>query len=80
MYNQGEPHAIREDDLAKKAEDVLEDVPFDTDLGERLARDAQRVTRGELSREEFHRIHHKAVMEEFGMDERATKPEGFDDE
>lgn len=80
MYKKGEAHEIHEGDLAEKAESVLGDVPFDTELGKRLAEDARRVARGELTREEFHEKHHEAVMREFGRDERNSKPEGFDDE
>ena len=80
MYKKGEAHEIHESDLDAKAESVLEDVPFDTELGKRLAKDARRIAKGELSREEFHEKHHEAVMREFGRDERNSKPEGFDDE
>lgn len=80
MYKKGEAHEIHEGDLAEKAESVLSDVPFDTELGKRLAVDARRVARGEMTREEFHEKHHEAMMREFGRDERNSKPEGFDDE
>lgn len=80
MYKKGEPHEIRESDLETKAESILGDVPYDTELGKRLAIDARRMSNGELTREEFHEKHHEAVMREFGQDERNSKPEGFDDE
>ncbi|WP_425504413.1 4Fe-4S ferredoxin N-terminal domain-containing protein [Salinilacihabitans rarus] len=69
-----------EDDVEERAEAILGDVPFDTELGKRLAKDARRVANGELSREKFHEKHHEAVVREFGRDERNSKPEGFDDE
>lgn len=80
MYEKGEAHDLYEADLDAKAESVLANVPFDTDLGKRLAKDAAKVRNGEFSREEFHEKHHDAMMREFGRDERNSKPEGFDDE
>lgn len=80
MYNKGEAHELYESDIEEKAESVLGDVPFDTELGKRLAKDARRVAKGELTREEFHEKHHEAMMQEFGRDERNSKPEGYDDE
>ncbi len=80
VYKKGDSHEIREGDLAEKAESVLDEVPFDTELGKQLAADARRVAKGELTREQFHKKHHEAVMREFGRDERNSKPEGFDDE
>lgn len=80
MHRKGEPHDIYEEDIEQRAESVLGDVPFDTELGKRLAKDARRVAKGELSREDFHEKHHEAVMREFGRDERFSKPEGFNDE
>lgn len=80
MHNKGEAHEIYEGDIEERAESILEDVPFDTDLGKRLAKDAAKVRNGELSREAFHEKHHEAMMREFGIDERNSKPEGFEDE
>jgi hypothetical protein len=60
-------------------EDVLEDGPNSTDLGKRMGRDAVRVSIGEMSEAAFHEKYHDAVLEEFGVDERPTKPEGFDE-
>jgi len=80
VHNKGEAHEIYEDDIEERAEKILEDVPFDTDLGKRLAEDAAKVRNGELSREAFHKKHHEAMMQEFGIDERNSKPGGFDDE
>lgn len=80
VYEKGKAHDLYETDLDAKAGSVLDDVPFDTELGKRLAKDAAKVRNGELSREAFHEKHHDAVMREFGRDERNSKPEGFDDE
>ncbi|AOW79819.1 hypothetical protein HTSR_0626 [Halodesulfurarchaeum formicicum] len=80
MHNKGEAHDIYEGDIDERAESILGDVPFDTELGKRLAKDAAKVRNGDLSREKFHEKHHEAVMKEFGRDERHSKPEGFDDE
>lgn len=39
-----------------------------------MARDAIRVTMGELSEAEFHEKYHEEVLEEFGVDDRPTAP------
>ena len=54
-------------------ESMLDDTEYDSDLGMDMARDAMRVTKGELSESEFHEKYHDDVMEEFGEDERPTK-------
>nr|WP_071933366.1 4Fe-4S ferredoxin N-terminal domain-containing protein [Halodesulfurarchaeum formicicum] len=43
---------------------------YDEDLGRRMARDARRVSDGELSEAEFHEKYHEEVLEEFGRDDR----------
>jgi hypothetical protein len=43
---------------------------FDEELGRQMARDAQRVSDGELSEAAFHEKYHEAVVEEFGRDDR----------
>ncbi|WP_226041946.1 4Fe-4S ferredoxin N-terminal domain-containing protein [Natrinema sp. DC36] len=66
-----------QDDL----EDVLDDTEYDTELGMEMGRDAMRVTKGELSEEEFHERYHDDVMEEFGEDGRTiASPDDADDE
>ena len=80
MHDKGQAHDIFESDIEERAESILGNLQFDTGLGERLAKDAAKVRNGELSRKEFHEIHHEDVMKEFGIDERYSKPEGFDDE
>lgn len=62
------------------AESILEDSEYDTDLGKRMGRDAFRLAQGEMTREEFHEKYHEEVLAEFGVDDRPTKPEGFEDE
>jgi hypothetical protein len=59
---------------------LLDGVDFDADLGKRMARDAIRVSNGEMTDAEFHEKYHEEVVAEFGEDNRPTKPEGFDDE
>ncbi|SDR42426.1 4Fe-4S ferredoxin N-terminal domain-containing protein [Natronobacterium texcoconense] len=54
-------------------ESMLDDTEYDTELGMKMAQDAMRVTKGELSEAEFHEKYHDDVMEEFGEDERPTK-------
>ena len=56
----------------------LESVEFDTELGVEISRDALLVAQGELSKEAFHEKHHETVREEFGVDERPTKPPDTD--
>ncbi|ELZ09836.1 4Fe-4S ferredoxin iron-sulfur binding domain protein [Natrinema thermotolerans DSM 11552] len=55
-----------QDDL----EEMLDETEYDTELGMEMGRDAMRVTKGELSEEEFHERYHDDVMAEFGEDER----------
>lgn len=49
---------------------------FDEELGREMARDAQRVSDGELSEAEFHEQYHEAVVEEFGRDDRPIESGG----
>ena len=58
---------------------LLDGVDYDADLGKRMARDAIRVSNGEMTDAEFHEKYHEEVLAEFGEDNRPTKPEGFDD-
>ncbi|AEH37887.1 4Fe-4S ferredoxin N-terminal domain-containing protein [Halopiger xanaduensis] len=53
-------------------EEMLDDTEYDTELGMKMAQDAMRVTKGELSEAEFHEKYHEDVMEEFGEDNRPT--------
>ncbi|AXR77985.1 4Fe-4S ferredoxin N-terminal domain-containing protein [Natrarchaeobaculum sulfurireducens] len=55
--------------------ELLEAGDYDADLGMEMARDAMRLTRGELSEAEFYDRYHKAVLEEFGEDERPVAEE-----
>ncbi|ELY42412.1 4Fe-4S ferredoxin N-terminal domain-containing protein [Natronorubrum sulfidifaciens] len=54
-------------------EEMLDDTEYDSDLGMKMAQDAMRVTKGELSEAEFHEMYHDDVMEEFGVDDRPTE-------
>ncbi|EMA24237.1 MULTISPECIES: 4Fe-4S ferredoxin N-terminal domain-containing protein [Haloarcula] len=80
MNNPQEPRLTPIDEWEDEATAMLDGVDYDTDLGLRMARDAIRVSNGELSDAEFHEKYHEAVLAEFGEDERPTKPEGFDDD
>jgi len=62
-----------------EALDILDGVEYDAELGMRMARDAIRVSNGELTDAEFHEKYHDEVIAEFGEDNRPTEPEGFDD-
>lgn len=53
-------------------ESMLDDTEYDSQLGMEMAKDAMRVTKGELSEAEFHERYHDDVMEEFGEDQRPT--------
>ncbi|AXR81866.1 4Fe-4S ferredoxin N-terminal domain-containing protein [Natrarchaeobaculum sulfurireducens] len=54
-------------------EQMLDETEYDTDLGLEMAKDAMRVTKGELSEAEFHEKYHDDVMDEFGEDQRPTQ-------
>jgi hypothetical protein len=56
--------------LAWDGTDARSPSQFDEELGRRMARDARRVSDGELSEAEFHDKYHEAVLEEFGRDDR----------
>ena len=56
------------------ARETLSEVDFDTELGVELARDAQRLSQGKISEEEFYSRHNDKVNEEFGIDARPTDP------
>jgi Fe-S-cluster-containing dehydrogenase component len=68
------PDDSAEELWASRAAAVLEESPYDSQLGERVSRDAQRVITGELSAEEFGRRHHDAYLQEFGRDDRPDSP------
>ena len=57
-------------DWEARAESILADVEFDTDLGIELAKDAQRVVADEMDEAAFHEKYHEAILSEFGEDER----------
>ncbi|WP_306059628.1 4Fe-4S ferredoxin N-terminal domain-containing protein [Natronococcus wangiae] len=49
---------------------MLEETEYDADLGMEMARDALRLTKGDISEEEFYDRYHEDVLEEFGEDSR----------
>ncbi|EMA42624.1 4Fe-4S ferredoxin N-terminal domain-containing protein [Halobiforma nitratireducens] len=51
-------------------EEMLEETEYDAELGMEMAKDAMRLTKGELTDEEFYDRYHEDVVEEFGEDER----------
>jgi molybdopterin-containing oxidoreductase family iron-sulfur binding subunit len=61
-----------------RARAVLEGSGYDIELGQHVARDAQRVIAGELSGEEFGRRYHNAYLREFGRDDRPDSPDAAD--
>lgn len=77
----GPPDADRRYELNQaEATAILDDSPFDSDLGLRMARDAIAVANGDLDEETFHDRHHDAVVAEFGADRRPTAAEVHADE
>ncbi|RKD94996.1 4Fe-4S ferredoxin N-terminal domain-containing protein [Halopiger aswanensis] len=56
-------------------EKMLEDTEYDAELGMEMAKDAMRVTKGELSDEAFYDRYHEDVMDEFGEDSRPMAEE-----
>lgn len=79
MRERNLPTSIDDPEWERIADAVLADGDYDAELGKRMARDAVRVSRGELNEAEFHRKYHEAVLAEFGEDARPTAPEGFDE-
>ena len=60
-----------DDDWEADAEERLSVVDYDTELGKKLGRDAQRLAAGKITQSEFYERYHDDVVEEFGVDERA---------
>ncbi|SDQ58109.1 4Fe-4S ferredoxin N-terminal domain-containing protein [Natronobacterium texcoconense] len=56
-------------------ERMLEETEYDAELGMEMARDALRLTKGEIGEEEFYDRYHEDVIEEFGEDERPMAAE-----
>ncbi|QGN08279.1 hypothetical protein Hrd1104_12385 [Halorhabdus sp. CBA1104] len=67
------------DNWEQSVEATLDESAHSTELGKQMGRDAVRVSIGEMSESDFHEKYHDAVLEEFGVDNRPTKPEGFDE-
>ncbi|WP_424018747.1 4Fe-4S ferredoxin N-terminal domain-containing protein [Halorientalis pallida] len=59
-----------DEDEEQRMERLLADTEYDTDLGMEMAKDAQRVTAGELNEAEFYRKYHERILDEFGEDAR----------
>ncbi len=58
------------EDWESDMREMLEDTDFDADLGMEMARDAMRLTAGEIEEEEFYEEYNEAIVEEFGEDDR----------
>ena len=58
----------------EKSRKVLSEVDFDTELGVEMAKDAEKLSKGEISEDEFYSRHSEKVREEFGIDARPTDP------
>ncbi|NUB92391.1 4Fe-4S dicluster domain-containing protein [Haloterrigena sp. SYSU A121-1] len=70
------PSRWPEGDRRTELERMLEDADHDAELGLEMARDARRVTAGELSEAEFYDRYHEAVVAEFGEDDRPLERPG----
>ncbi|WP_135666438.1 4Fe-4S ferredoxin N-terminal domain-containing protein [Halorhabdus rudnickae] len=70
---------LDDEDWEQSAEEILAESTHSTELGKQMGRDAVRVSIGEMSEADFHEKYHDVVLEEFGVDDRPTKPEGFDE-
>ena len=57
-------------DWESEMREMLDDTEYDTELGMQMARDAMRLTAGEISEEEFYEEYNEAVIHEFGEDDR----------
>ena len=58
----------------------LEETEYDAELGMQMARDAMRLTAGEMSEEDFYAEYNEAVVREFGEDDRPMAEKfDFDD-
>ncbi|MFC6717810.1 4Fe-4S ferredoxin N-terminal domain-containing protein [Natrialbaceae archaeon GCM10025810] len=69
--DEGSFHPLGEE-WESELEGMLDETEYDTQLGIDMARDAMRVTAGELSEAEFHAKYHEDVLDEFGVDDRPT--------
>lgn len=58
----------------QQVEQGREAKEYDAELGERVARDAQRLVAGIISEAEFYRKYHQAYLKEFGVDDRPISP------
>ncbi|MFB6112877.1 MAG: 4Fe-4S ferredoxin N-terminal domain-containing protein [Halodesulfurarchaeum sp.] len=74
MRDDSVPAFLSSEAWDRRADRILDSSDYDTSLGKRMARDAIRVTMGELSEAEFHEKYHEEVLEEFGVDDRPTAP------
>ncbi|WP_424009072.1 4Fe-4S ferredoxin N-terminal domain-containing protein [Haloferax denitrificans] len=79
MTDPQQPRLTPLDEWESEAATILDGGDYDAELGLRMARDAIRVSNGELSDAAFHEKYHEAVVAEFGEDRRPTEPEGFDE-
>ncbi|KAB1197467.1 MULTISPECIES: 4Fe-4S ferredoxin N-terminal domain-containing protein [Haloferax] len=77
MSDPQEPRLTPLPEWEEEAAEILDGVDYDADLGMRMARDAIRVSNGEMTDAEFHEKYHDEVVAEFGEDKRPTEPEGF---
>ncbi|WP_411965159.1 4Fe-4S ferredoxin N-terminal domain-containing protein [Haloferax sp. YSMS24] len=77
MSDPQEPRLTPLPEWEEEATEILDGVEYDADLGMRMARDAIRVSNGEMTDAEFHEKYHEEVVAEFGEDKRPTEPEEF---
>ncbi len=70
---------LDDEDWEQSVEEILDESTHSTELGKQMGRDAVRVSIGEMSETDFHKKYHDAVLDEFGVDDRPTKPEEYDE-
>lgn len=61
------------------ARDMLSEVEYDTELGVQMARDAIRVSNGEMTDTEFDEKYQEAIVEEFGEEDVPAQSSPPDD-
>jgi molybdopterin-containing oxidoreductase family iron-sulfur binding subunit len=64
-----DPLIPEREDWEDRVADILAGDDVDADLGRRMARDAIRVSRGELSDKEFHEMYREEVREAFDTED-----------
>jgi hypothetical protein len=70
---ESEPELTPLEEWEDVARDMLSESPYDTELGVQMARDAIRVSNGEMSDAEFDEKYQAEIREEFGEETIPTQ-------